>query len=64
MNNGVIIKGVFYKAVNCFNVGTLPNPCNICDLERICSSRNRQYPCQLFEKKDHLVHFKKIKKED
>lgn len=63
MKNGIVINDRIFKAVNCLSTGlTNTDPCTVCDLTKICAKSGCQYPCDLFKKKDHLVHFKEIKK--
>ena len=61
MTNGIIKNGVLYKAVSSLNTGLVPvDNCGKCDLKAICEKSGCEYPCNLFEKKDHLVYFKKV----
>lgn len=60
MRNGIIINGVKYRAFRFLGSFYAIDPCEKCDLRRICKKRNVQYPCELFITKDHLVYFKKI----
>lgn len=62
MTNGIIINGIIYRAVNCLSTGlVVEDPCMKCDLKKICERSDCEYACDLFKKKDHLCHFKKMK---
>lgn len=61
MKNGIIIKGVAYKAckVRIWTINPFLNDaCGLCDYKRRCKGNA---PCTLFEDKDHEVYFKKVK---
>ena len=61
MTNGIVIKGISYKAVNVNTAGVAPfDNCSKCDLRRICDKTGVEYACRLFQRKDHLVYFKKL----
>lgn len=60
MKNGVIIKGIEFKAVRVnAPIGGFDN-CAKCDLKKTCERTNVQYPCDLFHKRDHLTYFKRV----
>ena len=62
MTNGIIVNGIVYRAVNCLSTGlVVDDPCKKCDLKKVCEKTECQYPCDIFKKKDHLCHFKKLK---
>lgn len=63
IKNGLVLNGKTYKAVNCLATGLVaPETCTRCDLWRKCGALD--HPCVIFKKKDHVVYFKAITKED
>ena len=59
MKNGIVIDGIQYKTVRALNPIATIDPCERCDLKRICERKNCQYPCDIFFKRGYAIYFRK-----
>lgn len=61
MRNGIVIDGVKYRVIQQNSCGLVaPDPCKLCDLKKRCDTLQMN-PCQLYEKRWKLAHFKKVR---